>query len=290
MENGVDAGFCASTDKFYSPFGLITLGMGTFQFSSNTVSNDKIPRFRSVAEWQAYNAAHHDSPAKNPLIGSLAGVTNIWNDLDPRFGFIEEFQPILTNQIHAKWFPSVSLMNPTLFETREGTIGIMQITSFTENPRGVKIRYKLVQNGNSNQSEPSTNQSDIIHKLNEQLNGTKTKIVQQQAELEELSKLNNAQLRDVLPQMTKDSSLERLLQELDAAQLQLKILAATSNSSPNIKQVLLDNIADTNKKIDDRVSGLVLGLKAQVEAEKAASENLKSKLDQLQTPTNSETK
>ena len=32
-----------------------------------------------------------------------------------------------------------------LFKTHEGGTGILQITGFTENPRGVKIRYKLVQ-------------------------------------------------------------------------------------------------------------------------------------------------
>ena len=32
------------------------------------------------------------------------------------------------------------------FETRTGRKGILQITGFTENPRGVKIRYKLMQN------------------------------------------------------------------------------------------------------------------------------------------------
>jgi hypothetical protein len=32
-----------------------------------------------------------------------------------------------------------------LIKTREGGMGILQITGFTENPRGVKIRYKLVQ-------------------------------------------------------------------------------------------------------------------------------------------------
>ncbi len=33
-----------------------------------------------------------------------------------------------------------------LFQTREGSQGVLQITGFTENPRGVKVRYKLVQN------------------------------------------------------------------------------------------------------------------------------------------------
>jgi hypothetical protein len=30
------------------------------------------------------------------------------------------------------------------FRTREGGMGLLQITGFTDNPRGVKIRYKLV--------------------------------------------------------------------------------------------------------------------------------------------------
>jgi hypothetical protein len=32
-----------------------------------------------------------------------------------------------------------------LFNTREGSLGVLQITGFTDKPRGVKLRYKLVQ-------------------------------------------------------------------------------------------------------------------------------------------------
>ncbi len=35
-----------------------------------------------------------------------------------------------------------------LFKSAAGKIGVLQITGFTENPRGVKIRYKLVENSN----------------------------------------------------------------------------------------------------------------------------------------------
>jgi hypothetical protein len=35
------------------------------------------------------------------------------------------------------------------FKTRQGGMGLLQITGFTENPRGVKIRYKLVQQSNA---------------------------------------------------------------------------------------------------------------------------------------------
>jgi tRNA A-37 threonylcarbamoyl transferase component Bud32 len=44
---------------------------------------------------------------------------------------------LLTREQSSTWF----------FKTREGSVGILQITGFTENPRGVKLRYKLVQNG-----------------------------------------------------------------------------------------------------------------------------------------------
>ena len=43
-----------------------------------------------------------------------------------------------------KPFPSI-----WIFRTREGSMGVLQITGFTENPRGVKLRYKLVQSLNS---------------------------------------------------------------------------------------------------------------------------------------------
>lgn len=32
-----------------------------------------------------------------------------------------------------------------IFKTREGGVGIIQIVGFTNNPRGVKIQYKMVQ-------------------------------------------------------------------------------------------------------------------------------------------------
>jgi hypothetical protein len=42
---------------------------------------------------------------------------------------------------------SEGLPNTFRFKTRTGHVGLLQITGFTEHPRGVKLRYKLVQNG-----------------------------------------------------------------------------------------------------------------------------------------------
>jgi hypothetical protein len=43
-----------------------------------------------------------------------------------------------------------------VFKTRAGGIGLLQVTGFTDNPSGVKIRYKLVQNGNEQTPTPTT--------------------------------------------------------------------------------------------------------------------------------------
>ena len=42
-----------------------------------------------------------------------------------------------------------------VFKTRHGTSGLLQITGFTKNPYGVKIRYKLVQNEHPNTTDGS---------------------------------------------------------------------------------------------------------------------------------------
>jgi len=147
MTNKVDIGFCASTNSFYGPFGLQAFEMGTYEFAYNTVQNDTIPTFRSVAEWQAYNAQHKE-PAKHVLISNLVGVTNIWNDLtaDQLLG-PPEAEPafFLTEKHFSMWFRCTNLIPPIAFSTREGVEGLLQITGFTENPRGVTLRYKLVQ-------------------------------------------------------------------------------------------------------------------------------------------------
>src|SRR5207249_2265931 len=41
------------------------------------------------------------------------------------------------------------------FSTRQGALGVLQITGFTENPRGVKIRYKLVQTIHADKPVPA---------------------------------------------------------------------------------------------------------------------------------------
>ncbi len=148
-KNGMDVGFCGSNNGFDGPAGILTFDMGTFAFNSNTIPANRIPRFHSVEEWQTYNV-QNGQHVTNPLIGSLAGVTNIWDDLtanqleEPTNGCPAYFLGIKLFAKRYRYAPT-NLPGPIAFSTRDGTDGILQITGFTENPRGVKLRYKLVQ-------------------------------------------------------------------------------------------------------------------------------------------------
>ncbi len=152
MENGVDVGFCASTNDYRSAFaqghvGLAALQVATYQFPCDPVPLERIPSFRSIAEVEAYNA-DHAQPAEHPLIGSLVGVTNIWDDLtaDQLLGPPDGEPATFLKEKRLMWYPlTAHRMPPIAFSTHDGLRGLVQITGFIENPPSLKLRYKLVQ-------------------------------------------------------------------------------------------------------------------------------------------------
>ncbi len=149
-KNGVDIGFCFSSNKLYVPLGISTFEMGTFQFPSDTVPQDQIPDFRSQAELEAYSAQHGWPLKRPPLVGSLVGVTNIWNDLTAaQFHGQPNDVPgfFLRDKPFAMWLPVTNVMHPVAFSTRDGMEGLLQVTEFSTNPPSLKLRYKLVQMG-----------------------------------------------------------------------------------------------------------------------------------------------
>lgn len=124
-EHGIDFGF--ATNSISGNVEPVGLGMGIFPFGRDTVPADK-----------------------RGTIGVFSTLADIWYDLKPESSFIKEFAPMLTNKYHAMWFSSELLSHPTVFETREGAIGMMQITGRSDNPPGLNIRYKLLQARNPN--------------------------------------------------------------------------------------------------------------------------------------------
>jgi hypothetical protein len=160
-ENGVDAGFCGTTDKSVSPGWLMTFDMGAYHFPLDPIPASMIPRFHSMEELKAY-LAHPDWPAKNGLIGWPVDLTNVWNDLTPDQvqGPANDVPAVFLNEKKMMMcYAPAAATGTFLFSTRDGDEVVMQITGFTENPRGVKIRYKLVQNGNAN---PASGQNGAV--------------------------------------------------------------------------------------------------------------------------------
>ncbi|MDD5138642.1 MAG: serine/threonine-protein kinase [Verrucomicrobiales bacterium] len=88
----------------------------------------------AVIEWgrKAREAEHlHQTWPKAPQPGGIIHSAMQMDSSSPGGPLVN----LLTLKQSALWF----------FKTREGGMGILQITGFTENPRGVKLRYKLVQ-------------------------------------------------------------------------------------------------------------------------------------------------
>jgi serine/threonine protein kinase len=86
---------------------------------------------RKVDEAKLQNQPWPDAPLPGGVINSAAQL----DSTSPGGPLVN----LLMLKQSAMWF----------FKTREGGMGILQITGFTDNPRGVKIRYKLVQNFNA---------------------------------------------------------------------------------------------------------------------------------------------
>jgi Tfp pilus assembly protein PilF len=115
---GVSLGF--ATNEASGRVELLAFGMGVLPFGKDSLRD-----------------------GERPTVGAEAKVTNYWNDLNPADGFIEEFAPIYTNHVFAKWFTRDLLKHPALFQTAAGNIGMLQVIS--GDAGGVRIRYKLIE-------------------------------------------------------------------------------------------------------------------------------------------------
>jgi serine/threonine protein kinase len=112
----------------------------------------------AIANWLLQNGAdvvaELQTDGASRLFGGLTGCefapteAKTWSDLPA-----ESFSAIWLNSRQEKatpFFTTNSLPATFMFATQGGTRGLVQITGFTENPRGVNIRYKLVQSKQPN--------------------------------------------------------------------------------------------------------------------------------------------
>jgi Mg-chelatase subunit ChlD len=92
--------------------------------------------------------------------------------------------------------------------------------------------------------------------------------------LEKLKSLDRDQLKKSLPVAVSDMQLNTLLQELDLAEQNLIKLKLDLNPDHPRYLNAERGVDDLNRKIDDRVSGIMLGLESKVDASKAYLDTL----------------
>ncbi|MEI6074457.1 MAG: protein kinase [Verrucomicrobiota bacterium] len=75
-----------------------------------------------------------------------------WDHLTPQQASVQiKAAPV---QAFVQFSPVTNFPATYAFQTREGGMGLLQFTGFTENPRDVKLRYKLVQNKPESAANP----------------------------------------------------------------------------------------------------------------------------------------
>lgn len=97
--------------------------------------------------------------------------------------------------------------------------------------------------------------------------------------LNSLKPLSKQELRKVLPTASPDPLLSSLLEQLAMAEQRLVVLRRDYGPSHAEVLKVTEQIEDLNKKIDDRIDGILRGLETQVESAKAQVEKLKAEVE-----------
>jgi len=119
--------------------GIFALAHGPSSTSWNDwdeLSPERVIEAIGVVDWsrRAKEATRFGQPA--PIGPNSGGIVNSAVQLDSQEGG-GPLVNLLTREQSALWY----------FKTREGAKGLLQIMEFTDDPRAVRIRYKLVVSG-----------------------------------------------------------------------------------------------------------------------------------------------
>ncbi len=145
----------------------------------NFVGSDVAPQTDELVPWVRENGVDAGVVTNNSSltpelvlfdvgIFSFGRETNIWDALQAdRLVSGELGYPSLTNKHWAISFYSNMLNYPTIFETREGALGLLEMLEYTDDPGGIKIRYKLVEHrpGAASASERKTLREGLAERL-----------------------------------------------------------------------------------------------------------------------------
>jgi beta-lactamase regulating signal transducer with metallopeptidase domain len=105
---------------------------------------------------------------------------------------------------------------------------------------------------------------------------------QQKALYEKLMTLNHSDLRKALPIAVMDTQINDLLSQYDLAQKQrIRLQTSYPTNSPEMK-IAWETVNDLDKKIDERVEGIMLGLKAKLDVGDSYLKTVNKDLEELQ--------
>lgn len=199
----------------------------------------------------------------------LPAKSNDWERLEAK-DVIENKQ---LNQIEANkitpMMPKEAPDKPAtyLFRTRENGIGILQIVDFTDNPKGVKIRYKIVQ---------GTGSENLAVQVEKLLEGDPTIIIlDQQLAEQKLSRINQA------TEFGKNSREVRQTQEL-INEIRERREARKSQITEQTKIANLKSQHMAKEKPAGQGEGEVNEAQRQIEAASQREQELQKRSESLQ--------
>lgn len=131
------------------------------------------------------------------------------------------------------------------------------------------IKEQETREGLTPQNTQSTIISDTVQQLQNALVKEEADHAQKSATLKTLKTLKLEELRKALPTVAPDDRLNTLMSELDLAEQ--KFLQLKSDFGPNSPkyQAAKEQVDALQQKVDDRISGIMAGLQAQLDASQA---------------------
>ena len=139
------------------------------------------------------------------------------------------------------------------------------------------------QPGSEQYTEPIN--EDAMRQLDTQRISCEREYSEASSQLNDLNAYSTKQLRDVLPSLYPDTQLQSLLDKLHESEQDFAV-STNDYSLTNVDVLRIQSAIDTlNQQVDNRVVGLMAGIKSRVDAAKAALDDITRQVDEAKTTT-----
>ena len=153
-----------------------------------------------------------------------------------------------------------------------------QVLTVQSNVDELRKKLEIVDTMNSSAANQSLTEEQL-HQLNQQRIDDQKEYTQASMQYTDLKAYDTKKLRDVLPSVFPDSTLQNELDKLHESEQQYAALT-NDYSLTNVVVLRVKAVIDTlNNEIDDRVGGLMAGISSKVDAQKAALDDITSEVE-----------